>query len=88
MIKLSHIALTVSKTGKIVTYGNKPNNRDHLDIWSNSIYLPEPHKSITSDGTVVSFQFYARRTGTIYLQIWRNTTTSRMYELIGSEKVS
>ena len=72
----------------IETYGNKATERQNLDSWSNSIYLPEPHKAINTTESVASFQFYARRTGTIYLQIWRKTTTSRIYQLVGSVKVS
>ena len=33
------------------------------------MYVWEPHRSVTATGTVVQWKFYARRTGTIYLQV-------------------
>ena len=85
---MSFVALTVPKKGKILIYGNQPIDRNDIDKWFSAIYLPEPHKAITAEGTVNSFKFYARRTGKIFLQIWRPTTSIMIYEMVGSEEVS
>ena len=52
-----------------INFGHKESNRKYLDVWSNAMYIWELHRPISASGTVRQWKFYARRTGTIYLQV-------------------
>ena len=55
-------------------HGEKPIRRPVLDRWSKAMYVIDPLERIQVSGYITKWQFYASRTGKIYLQVYNNYT--------------
>ena len=48
--------------------------------------IPEPQVQISKDGCAKRWEFYAKRPGVIYLQIWRKKSSSGRYSLVAQTR--
>ena len=49
--------------------GYESKDRRYMDEWTNAIYITDPKKSVQINGKLVSWEIFAKKTGTIYLQV-------------------
>jgi len=67
--------------GSGVITGFASNDRKFLDSWSNAMYIPNEHSIFKADGIISDYSLFARRPGTIVLQVWRHKGATS-YELV------
>jgi len=79
LVTVSLLAAIYAVTAR-ETIGFASKNRVHLDSWSDAIYIPNLETQLNA-GFIESYSLYARRAGTIILQVWRHVSGSE-YKLI------
>ena len=81
------IFLPFAESELISSYGPSSRDRSRLDEWRNAMYIPAAHAPIPKHGYLAGFKFYARRAGTIHMQIWRKTNITLRYKLMYTDEV-
>merc|ERR1719283_134668 len=77
--------INVATAGEGRFVGFQAKDRATLDTTSN-ILIPNL-RAIVPEGTLTEYGFYARRAGTIRLQVWRHTS-DKSYELVSQTPVN
>jgi len=72
--------------GGLVPFGQAIKNRQHLDGWTNAIYITDPNIRSSHTGLVKNWHFYAKRTGRIFLQVW-TPVSHLVYKLRGQTRI-
>merc|ERR1712055_558732 len=83
----TYVSCNTKSCGSTINFGQSVTNRGALDEWSNAMYIWELHRSISHSGTIKQWKFYARRTGQIYLQVFRKYSGC-YYKIIGQTIVN